>query len=665
MRKQGEITVFLSLTLVCILSLCMGLLESARTAGARLYLSMAANSAMASVMSQYNRNLWDMYRLLYLEYESEGAIERSFEEYLNFYLEQENFYPMKLEETEITKLVTMTEDGGKALEDGILSYVKYRLPDIAADLSGLAEDVAEASKVGDFRTLFKVCREAGKKTRKLEKARRNLETALTDMEKLKEKAEDAAARERKGKFEDNGKKLLKKLRNFSGLVDKYEEEILKISAHRSETGEQGSSEEMSGASGTNGAAAGGAAAMDSAAAGEMGLELAAYGNVEEAAREMLAQYREMEQVLDDSRESLEEALEILKDGNSDEGSDDDFSEEDSEGEEEIDWDSIQECMEAVEIPEGSKSGAVDREKSAALDRLEEVLDGNWLSLVLPEGAKVSGKRVSLKGSLAAGKSGAAERAAASGGDSWTAGLADQSGSVGEDRSLLEKFLVQEYIFLYFDSFLGPCKDRKPLENQVLLYEQEYLLCGKSSDKENLEGTVERLLMLRGAMNLLYLINDAGKKSQADELALAVSGGNAPVQFILSFFILTLWALGEAIWDVRCLMEGGKVSFWKNEGTWKLGLEGLLALDFLNGKAESNTSGSDYKDYLRILFFLENRQLKNYRMMDVIQWNVRKKQSDFAAADCAYQIEIKTEVMQKHLFLLKNEYKGTVDTAWSY
>lgn len=41
MKKRGEITVFLSLTLVCILSLFMGLLESARTAGARLYLTMA------------------------------------------------------------------------------------------------------------------------------------------------------------------------------------------------------------------------------------------------------------------------------------------------------------------------------------------------------------------------------------------------------------------------------------------------------------------------------------------------------------------------------------------------------------------------------------------------------------------------------------------------
>ena len=64
----GEITVFLSLTLICVLSLVLGLVESARTAGARLYLRMASDSAVSSVMSYYNRNLWDRYQLLFLEY---------------------------------------------------------------------------------------------------------------------------------------------------------------------------------------------------------------------------------------------------------------------------------------------------------------------------------------------------------------------------------------------------------------------------------------------------------------------------------------------------------------------------------------------------------------------------------------------------------------------
>ena len=103
--RQGEITVFLSLITVCCLSLFLGLLESARTTGARLYLEMAANSAMSSVMSQYNRNLWDMYHLLFLEAESEDAVKESFETFLSFYIEQENLrfgledgHPRTLEE---------------------------------------------------------------------------------------------------------------------------------------------------------------------------------------------------------------------------------------------------------------------------------------------------------------------------------------------------------------------------------------------------------------------------------------------------------------------------------------------------------------------------------------------------------------------------------------
>ena len=83
MRYRGEITVFLSLTLICVLSLVLGLVESARTAGARLYLRMASDSAVSSVMSYYNRNLWDRYQLLFLEYESEAAIKETFGRYLS------------------------------------------------------------------------------------------------------------------------------------------------------------------------------------------------------------------------------------------------------------------------------------------------------------------------------------------------------------------------------------------------------------------------------------------------------------------------------------------------------------------------------------------------------------------------------------------------------
>ena len=50
-RVSGQITVFLSLILICVCGLLCGLLESARTAAARCYVEIAACSAMDSLFS--------------------------------------------------------------------------------------------------------------------------------------------------------------------------------------------------------------------------------------------------------------------------------------------------------------------------------------------------------------------------------------------------------------------------------------------------------------------------------------------------------------------------------------------------------------------------------------------------------------------------------------
>lgn len=613
MRKRGEITVFLSLILICMVSLFMGLLESARTAGARLYLNMAANSAMASVMSQYNRNLWDMYHLLFLEFESEAAIEQSFEEYLQFYLEQENLYPMKSEGAVLTGLITMQENGCEALEDEILSYMKYRLPKAAENLLGLGKEAAEARKAGDFKNLFEVCRQAGKRTRRLEKARRALENALSEMKKGRVELEKAAEEEKESRFEAAAGKLIKKMKQFPGLVDAYEREIVKISEHREETGGFGKSEDC-----------------DLQAAETMETEVSAYGAVEESARTMLLQYREKETQVESGRLCLEEMDEY-------------FSGSHGEEDREAAWEEIRDQLEQMEIPDGLGNERFDSEKSENMDRLEDILSGDLLTLVLPEGTDISEKAVSLKNKTAV----AAE------------------GDSGQGKNPAEQLLINEYIFLSFDSFLEKCSGRGAIENQALLYEQEYLLCGKETDRENLKSTAEQMLAVRGAANLLYLLNTPDLRVQAEELAAALAGGNLSIQVVISLFVLVLWALGEAVWDVRSLMAGGNVVFWKDSSTWKLSLDGLLALEFLGERSEETEAGKDYHDYLRVLFFLKDAQTRNYRMMDVIQWNVQTMQKDFSVKDCAYQIEIKADIMQKHVFGAQTQYERTVSTEWSY
>ena len=51
----------------------------------------------------------------------------------------------------------------------------------------------------------------------------------------------------------------------------------------------------------------------------------------------------------------------------------------------------------------------------------------------------------------------------------------------------------------------------------------------------------------------------------------------PLVSILTFFIMQIWALGEALLDVRCLLEGGCIPFIKAGSDWRLDLDGLLEI----------------------------------------------------------------------------------------
>ena len=465
-RKRGEITVFLSLIMVCCLSLFLGLLESARTAGAGLYLEMAANSAMSSVMSQYNRNLWDMYHLLFLEAESEDAVKESFESFLSFYTEQENLYPMKLEETDILAVSYMDESGGEALEREIAEYMKHRVPDLVSKMNRISDVAQEAAAVGDFKQRFDDCLQ---------------ELSLQD---------DGA--------EEDSEELF------------YLENI---------TGEQ--------------------------------------------------------------------------------------------------W--------------------------------KQLLFGGFFSFVLPDGTEVSSARVSLNGIPSKERK--------------------KRGKI-PDRDFVSPsshFAVNEYCLLHFDSFLEEKTPVPGYKDQPLKYEMEYLLYGNPADRENLIDTIQSLIFIRGALNLIYLMGTPEKKAEADGLALAVSAGNIPLQAVLSTLLLTLWSVGEAILDVRGLLAGGSVPFRKSEETWQLSLDQLRSFEFLKSKESLNRSDEkgDYEDYLRILCFLMERGERNGRIMDLIQWNVRTVQPDFAVEDCIGRIEVQANVRSRHLFFDKEDYLQSANVTGTY
>ena len=100
------------------------------------------------------------------------------------------------------------------------------------------------------------------------------------------------------------------------------------------------------------------------------------------------------------------------------------------------------------------------------------------------------------------------------------------------------------------------------------YEQEYLLQGNASERENLKRTVNELLAVREAVNLAALYADSEKRSEAEALALAITGlaGITPITAAASFFIMTVWAFAESVADVKVLLAGGKIPFFKQPGS---------------------------------------------------------------------------------------------------
>ncbi len=190
---------------------------------------------------------------------------------------------------------------------------------------------------------------------------------------------------------------------------------------------------------------------------------------------------------------------------------------------------------------------------------------------------------------------------------------------------LSAISLGEYIFGHFS-----CADGKDGEvpGRALDYEVEYILMGKSSDKENLESVLKRLLALRFIPNYAYLQGNPAKRAQAQALAVTLCTAAAlpAASEVLAQALLFAWAFGEGIMDLRALMNGCRVPLAKNDESWQLSLAGLMTL----GTQEEQQEGKDtpggltYDQYLRGLLYTSSKQDMLLRIMDMIEDCLRQE-----------------------------------------
>ena len=209
--------------------------------------------------------------------------------------------------------------------------------------------------------------------------------------------------------------------------------------------------------------------------------------------------------------------------------------------------------------------------------------------------------------------------------------------------LEERVLFEQYIEQHFSSAI-----EKKSENRTLDYEMEYILCGKSSDKENLEAVIKRLMAARFALNYGYLMGSVQRQEEAAALAatIAVILLQPELMETAKQIILMLWGFGESVIDIRALLSGNRVAMIKDDSNWQLQLSSLFllgtALDAQEGRDDE--SGMKYTQYLQMLLLLKQNSEITMRTLDRVEENLiyENNLGYFRADSCVTRMKLQNK-----------------------
>ena len=199
----------------------------------------------------------------------------------------------------------------------------------------------------------------------------------------------------------------------------------------------------------------------------------------------------------------------------------------------------------------------------------------------------------------------------------------------------EWFLFREYLL---DQLSGWSSVRG---DHALAYEWEYLLGGKSSDRENLIYTVNRLLVFRCAVSFLEIMADEGRRAEAMSIALAICGvtGIPEAVRLVEAAIIAVWAVNDGADDVKQLLAGQKVPLLELAGYEMPLLE------------------MDYRGYIRLLLYTRGKKLRG-RALDVIQASMRQTCPSFDVRRCIYSADIVITAGSGALFTSVTDIAGS-------
>ncbi|MDR3365140.1 MAG: DUF5702 domain-containing protein [Clostridiales Family XIII bacterium] len=182
------------------------------------------------------------------------------------------------------------------------------------------------------------------------------------------------------------------------------------------------------------------------------------------------------------------------------------------------------------------------------------------------------------------------------------------------------FAASEYALSVFGSRVDGAKEDHFFSNEI-----EYLIAGKHSDSANYNSIKLRLTAMRFALNNAALLADSRKTATITEIALAAAAVSAETLYEPIYWgIVEAWASAETRNDILLLEHGEKVALIKTPAQWATQNPKEIWEGWTSDSPvyAANPSGQAYRDYLRIMLYILDRETKYLRMMDLMQINLK-------------------------------------------
>ena len=191
-----------------------------------------------------------------------------------------------------------------------------------------------------------------------------------------------------------------------------------------------------------------------------------------------------------------------------------------------------------------------------------------------------------------------------------------------------RVFINNYIRKHFKSALP--EDIR--EKTFFKNEQEYLVCGKFSDSLNADGIKKRIIGVRQVSNYACIKSDPGKSSAVLAAAELLTPGAAAA--VTAEALHASWALAESVNDYRLLINGHRVPAVKTPDMWAVDLESVINNVETECIFTGKEKGENYNDYLRMFLSATDEELLLFRMMDLIQINMKYLYyRDFSMNEC--------------------------------